>query len=75
MRLQVGREKLFEKLSGLPPVVGSADKPPTTQSYAVYDKLEALIDEQLGAYTSLLETDVAALNDLLAATDLGPIGV
>ena len=68
------REKLFEKLSGLPPVVGSADKPPTLQSFQVYDKLEALIDEQLGAYTSLVETDVAALNDLLASTDLGPIG-
>ena len=32
------REKLFEKLSGLPAVVGSADARPTTQSYAVYTK-------------------------------------
>ncbi|MEM7094636.1 MAG: glycosyl hydrolase [Actinomycetota bacterium] len=68
------REMLFEKLSGLPPVVGSADKAPTTQSFAVYDKLAGQIDEQLGAYTSLCETDLAALNDLLNGTGLGVVG-
>ena len=44
------REKLFEKLSGLPPVVSSADARPTTQSYAVYRKLAGQADEQLSAF-------------------------
>jgi len=68
------REKLFERLSGLPPVVGSADTKPTEQSYKVYEKLAAQIDEQLGAYTALHETDVAALNEMLAELDQGIIG-
>ena len=68
------REKLFERMAGLPPVIGSADKPPTTQSFTVYDKIAGQIDEQLGAYSSLRETDLAALNDMLAELDMGIIG-
>ena len=53
------REKLFEKLSALPPVVASADARPTTQSYAVYDKLAGQADEQLAALTALIDEDLA----------------
>ena len=53
------REKLFEKLSGLPAVVGSADARPTTQSYAVYEKLAGQADEQLSALATLIDEDLA----------------
>ena len=52
------REKLFEKLSNLPPVVASADARPTTQSYAVYQKLAGQADEQLSALKALVDTDL-----------------
>jgi photosystem II stability/assembly factor-like uncharacterized protein len=68
------REKLFEKLSGLPPVVSSADARPTTQSYAVYKKLAGQADEQLSALTALIEGDLAQLNDQLAALGVSIIG-
>ena len=60
------REQLFEKLSALTPVVSSADTRPTTQSYAVFDKLSAAIAEQLGALRTLLDDDLAALNARLS---------
>jgi hypothetical protein len=69
------REKLFEKLSDLPPVVASADARPTTQSYAVYDKLAGQADEQLSALTALVDTDVARLNEQLGELGVSIIGV
>jgi hypothetical protein len=63
------REKLFEKLSALPAVVGSADTRPTTQSYAVFEKLAGQADDQLLALEDLITGDIAQLNRLL--TDLG----
>ncbi len=69
------REKLFEKLSDLPPVVGSADARPTTQSYAVYDKLAGQADEQLSALTALIDTDLARVNEQLGELDVSIIGV
>ncbi|MEP7203792.1 MAG: glycosyl hydrolase [Ilumatobacteraceae bacterium] len=68
------REKLFEKLSDLPPVVGSADTRPTTQSYAVYDKLAGQADEQLAALAALIEHDLAKLNDQLGDLGVSIIG-
>jgi hypothetical protein len=64
------REKLFEKLSDLPPVVASADARPTTQSYAVYEKLAGQADEQLSTLTALIDGDLADLN-----RQLGDLGV
>jgi photosystem II stability/assembly factor-like uncharacterized protein len=69
------REKLFEKLSDLTPVVASADARPTTQSYAVYDKLAGQADEQLSALTALVDTDVARLNEQLGELGVSIIGV
>ncbi|MEE9416404.1 MAG: hypothetical protein V3V01_14065, partial [Acidimicrobiales bacterium] len=69
------REKLFEKLTALPPVVGSADKRPTTQSHAVYDKLAGQTNTQLAALAGLRDTELSQLNEKLTALGVGIIGV
>ena len=69
------REKLFEKLTALAPVVASADARPTTQSFTVYDKLAGQADEQLSALTALIEADLARLNDQLGDVGVNIIGV
>ncbi len=69
------REMLFEKLSGLPPVVASADAKPTVQSHAVYEKLAGQIDTELAALTALMDGDLAALNTAVDALGIGTIGV
>ncbi|HEY0517972.1 MAG TPA: hypothetical protein VGC84_00655, partial [Ilumatobacteraceae bacterium] len=69
------RVKLFEKLSDLVPVVGSADSRPTTQSYAVYEKLAGQADAQLSALAAVIDGDLAQLNDEIAKLDVAVIGV
>ncbi len=69
------REKLFEKLSGLPPVVSSADARPTAQSYAVYRKLGGQADQQITALAALVDGDLAQLNGGLVDLGIGVIGV
>jgi hypothetical protein len=69
------REKLFEKLMELPPVVASADARPTTQSYAVHQKLAGQADEQLSALTALIDGDLAQLNGQLGELGVSIIGV
>jgi hypothetical protein len=69
------REKLFEKLSALPPVVASADARPTTQSYAVFRKLAGQADQQLAALSALVDSDVATFNGQLAELGVSIIGV
>jgi photosystem II stability/assembly factor-like uncharacterized protein len=69
------REKLFEKLSSLPEVVSSADARPTTQSYAVYEKLAGQADRQLSALSALIDGDLAALNAQLGGLEVDIIGV
>lgn len=68
------RQMLFEKLSDLPAVVGSADARPTMQSYDVYRKLAGQADEQLAKLTALLGSDLAALNSQLSQIGIGIIG-
>ncbi len=69
------REKLFEKLSELAPVVASADARPTTQSYEVYRKLAGQADEQLSALTALIDEDLSRLNGQLGELGVSVIGV
>ena len=69
------REKVFEKLSDLPSVVGSADARPTTQSHAVYKKLAGQADQQLAALAALIEEDLAKMNAQLDELGVGTIGV
>ena len=68
------REMLFEKLSGLPPVVRSADTKPTQQSHDVYEKLAGQADKQLAALQALIDGDLAKINDQLAKLDIEIIG-
>lgn len=68
------REMLFEKLGALAPVVSSADARPTVQSHRVYEKLAGQIDEQLAAFRSVVDGDLAALNRRLADLDVAIIG-
>jgi len=68
-------EKLFEKLGSLPAVVGSADARPTTQSYAVYEKLAGQADEQLAALHALIDEDLANVNRQLGELDVSIVGV
>ncbi|MEL7158305.1 MAG: hypothetical protein AAFN30_17135 [Actinomycetota bacterium] len=68
------REMLFEKLAALAPVVGSADAAPTKQSFQVYEKLAAQIDDQLGALDEVIEGDLADVNRRLAELDLHIVG-
>ena len=63
------REKLFEKLSGLPPVVRSADSKPTQQSHDVFEKLSGQADDQLAALQKLIDGDLTKINSQLS--DLG----
>ena len=63
------REKLFEKLNGLPPVVRSADSKPTQQSHDVFEKLSGQADKQLAALQALVDGDLAKINSQLS--DLG----
>ncbi|MGI9607895.1 MAG: VPS10 domain-containing protein [Acidimicrobiales bacterium] len=69
------REKLFEKLKNLEPVVSSADFAPTQQSHDVYEKLagEALVP--LDDLRAALEGDVPAVNARLTELDMGIIGI
>ena len=69
------REKLFEKLMELPPVVASADARPTTQSYAVYRKLAGLADMQLSALSALIAGDLAQFNRQLGELGVSVVGV
>ena len=68
------REKLFEKLSSLPPVVASADARPTTQSYAVYRKLAGQADQQLSTLRALIDDDLAQMNTQLVDLGVSIIG-
>jgi photosystem II stability/assembly factor-like uncharacterized protein len=52
----------FVALSG---VVGSAETPPTQQSYEVFDLLSKQLDEQLAKWSAIVGTDVPAYNDLV----------
>ncbi|MEM7346904.1 MAG: hypothetical protein AAF485_21910, partial [Chloroflexota bacterium] len=64
------RTMLYDKLEMLPSVVGSADAPPTAQSYKVYDKLSGQADEQIAAFKAILDEDLAAFNTLLGSLDV-----
>ncbi len=62
--------KLNNKLAALMGVVESAEAPPTAQSYAVFDDLSGKIQEQLDRLEAVVSTDLARLNELLAAKGL-----
>jgi hypothetical protein len=69
------REKLFEKLTALPPVVASADARPTAQSYEVFRKLAGQAHEQLSVLTAVVDADLPRLNSQLSQLGVSIIGV
>jgi photosystem II stability/assembly factor-like uncharacterized protein len=67
--------KLNAKLAALISVVASADAAPTQQSYAVFSELSSRIDQQLAQLHKLVETDLAALNELIYTSQLPAIAL
>jgi hypothetical protein len=65
--------KLNNKLAALIGVVESAEAPPTAQSYAVFQHLDSLLQRQLNLLETVIQTDVAQLNQLLRGKNLEPI--
>jgi hypothetical protein len=61
------------KLAGLVSVVGSADAAPTRQAQEVFNLVAGQIDEQIGNWHEVLDTDVAAFNALVRQVDLPAI--
>ena len=64
------REQLFEKLSALRPIVASADRRPTSQSWAVFEKHEAEIAVPHAELEALRSGSLAALNERLATSGI-----
>jgi photosystem II stability/assembly factor-like uncharacterized protein len=65
--------KLNNKLAALSGVVGSAEAPPTAQSYDVFRHLDTLLRRQLDVVEAVISADVAQLNQLLRNNNLPPI--
>ena len=57
--------RLNNKLSALAGVVASADGAPTASSYQVYDDVAGRIDVELAKLKTILDTDLAAFNQLV----------
>ncbi|MFT7475274.1 MAG: photosystem II stability/assembly factor-like uncharacterized protein [Verrucomicrobiales bacterium] len=69
------REQLFEVLSGLRPIVASADSAPTKQSFEVYNKLKAKADDLLGQLETVRSGPLADLNESLTAAGVAVVGL
>ncbi len=65
--------RLAGKLSALPPVISSADFAPTFQVREVFALLSQQIDTQIEALNNVMESDVAALNDLIWKAEITPL--
>jgi hypothetical protein len=65
--------KLNNKLAALQDIVESGDYKPTDQSYAVFKALSAQLDTQLARLDSVIKTDLAAFNQLIAKKKLAPV--
>jgi photosystem II stability/assembly factor-like uncharacterized protein len=62
--------RINNKLAALAGVVGSADAPPTDQSRAVFEDLNAQLQAQLDRLTQILSADVPAFNRLVKVQDV-----
>ena len=67
------RVRLNGKLSALTSIVYSADAAPPQQAYDVFDYLSAQADEQLAKLNAVLESDVAAFNQLLRESQVAAV--
>lgn len=69
------RARLNAKLIALTSVVSGADAAPPKQAYEVFEYLSKQVDEQLTRLESLLETDLAAFNDMLKGAEVPAVVV
>jgi hypothetical protein len=53
--------------------VESADAAPTSQSYVVFDELNARLETQLAAWREIQSKDLVALNDLMKKNNVPAI--
>lgn len=67
--------RLNMKLISLLPVVNGSDNRPTRQSYAVFADISARINDQLESLDQLVQSDVAAFNQLVKESGLDAVGV
>jgi photosystem II stability/assembly factor-like uncharacterized protein len=67
--------KLNNKLAALASAVDSADYPPTSQSYDVYNDLTGRIDAQLGILARIKAEDIAEFNRAFAEKNLPVITI
>lgn len=67
--------RLTGKLAALPPVVSSADFAPTQQARDVFGHLSSQIDDQIKALNEVVESEVAALNNLIWTAEIAPLVV
>lgn len=65
--------KLNNKLAALMFVVERGEARPTDQTRTVFEHLSGLLDAQLGQMNTIVQNDLAQLNQLLAAEDLEQI--
>jgi len=72
-RLNQGTD-LVRRLVALPSVVGLGEFPPTDQSYAVYDKLSGLIQEQINQFNAVKSGDISAFSQELVNRGISAIG-
>ncbi len=67
--------KVNNKLASLAGVVGSADGPPTDQSYQVFDELSRELQGHLDRLQAIVETDLPAFNRLVKEHDIPAVMV
>ncbi|MEZ4866863.1 MAG: glycosyl hydrolase [Caldilineaceae bacterium] len=65
--------RLNAKISSLIPIVGSADRLPTTQARDLFHTYATQADEQLSNLHALLNDDLESLNSLIQETNVPPI--
>lgn len=64
---------LNDKLAALPGMISNADTRPPKQYYDVFEKLSGEVDAQVAALDEIIETDVKALNALIAGKEVDAI--
>jgi hypothetical protein len=67
--------KLSSKVAWLDNVADSADFPPTRQSIELYGEFRKWADNEIAAWRSIKEKDIAALNELVKKQKLPAIGI
>ena len=65
--------QVTDQMMALQGTVESADAAPTTQSYAVFDELNARLETQLAAWRDIQSKELAALNELMKKNNVEAI--